>query len=68
MEKKKKVGRGYFEQKSIGEKQEFVLAELGATPFLVGDAKYIFSCWDLSLMIPSSWDSTVGVYNWQLFL
>lgn len=51
---KEEVGRGYVEQKSIGEKQEFTLAELGDAPFLVGDAQYISSCWDLSLMILSS--------------
>lgn len=50
MEKKGDVGRGHFEQKSIEEKQDFTLAELGGVPFLVGDTQYIFSCWDLLLI------------------
>lgn len=44
------IGRGYFEQKPIGEKQEFRAIMVShwlscwGSQFLVGDAMYIFPC------------------------
>lgn len=50
---KEEVGRGCFEEKSIGEKQEFRLMMVSHWPsclgsqFLLGDAMSTVSCWGL---------------------
>lgn len=52
-------GRGYFEQKSFGEKEEFRVMRVSqglscrGGQFLIGNAMYIFPCWGLQLMILS---------------
>ena len=54
---KKKVGRGCFEWKSIGEKQEFGVRVVSLwlscadSQFLIGDAMYIFSSWGWKVLI-----------------
>lgn len=59
MEKKEKVGRGCFERKSMGEKQEFRVTVVSpwlicrGSGFLIGDTMYIFSSWGQKLLILS---------------